>query len=155
MEPANARRIVRALEVIEATGTLFSDNTSWESYESVFDLAVAGLSLPREALYERIGARVDEMLAEGLVEETRRVAEAGMSRTARQALGYRQILDAPSAEPGELRNAIVRATKRFARRQESWFRADPRVVWFDAGATELPDAVAEGFAGRLGLTLPV
>ncbi|HET7482361.1 MAG TPA: tRNA (adenosine(37)-N6)-dimethylallyltransferase MiaA [Actinomycetota bacterium] len=131
IEPGNARRIVRALEVIEITGRRFSDNDGWDRYESVYDLVLVGLTRPRDDLYARIEARVDSMLAGGLVEETRRVAAAGMGRTARQALGYRQILDLEEAEPAAIRDAIVRATKRFARRQESWFRSDPRVAWFD------------------------
>ena len=65
--------------------------------------------------------------------------ERGLGRTARQALGYRQVLDHPEATAEELHTEIVKATKRFARRQLSWFRADPRVTWFDASAPDLPD----------------
>ncbi len=126
IEPGNARRIVRALEVIAATGGRFSDNRSWDAYESIFELAVAGLAWPRDLLYERIEARVDEMLGSGLEDEARGV-ELGV--TARQALGYRQILDIPD---GDARDEIVKATKRFARRQMSWFRPDHRIAWFDA-----------------------
>ena len=133
IEPGNARRTIRALEVIELTGRPFSENDSWDRYESVYDLRIAGLTRDRAALFARIEARVDRMLAEGLVEE---VAALGPSlgRTARQALGYRQVLESP---PDSLRDDIVRATKRFARRQESWFKSDPRVAWLDAGAPDL------------------
>ena len=137
IEPGNARRTVRALEVIEITGRPFSENVMWDTYESVYDLAVVGLSRSREELYEQIGRRVDEMLGSGLVDEVERVAAGGMSRSARQALGYRQVLEFPAEE---VRDEIVKATKRFARRQESWFRADPRVRWVDVsgdGAVEL------------------
>lgn len=133
IEPGNTRRIVRALEVIELTGRPFSENVTWDRYESRYDLKIAGLRLARERLYERIAQRVDDMLASGLSEEARKLAVRGLSRSARQALGYRQVLDAATdATEEEIRDEIVRATKRFARRQESWFRADPRVQWFDA-----------------------
>ncbi len=126
IDPANTRRIVRALEVIAVTGRPFSDNRSWDAYESIFDLAVAGLAWSRETLYERVEARVDEMLRSGLIAEAR---GNDLGPTARQALGYRQILDSPT---DDVRDEIVRATKRFARRQLSWFRPDTRIAWFDA-----------------------
>jgi tRNA dimethylallyltransferase len=148
IEPGNARRIVRALEVIELTGQPFSSDSGWDRYESRYDLRVAGLTLDREELYERIAARVDRMLSDGLVEEAHAVAATGMSGTARQALGYRQVLDGgPSAGPSDVRDEIVRATKRFARRQLSWFRADPRIAWFDAGQQGLVDRLKDWFTG--------
>lgn len=140
IEPSNARRTVRALEVIEITGRPFSDNDSWERYESIYDVRIAGVTRARGDLYRRIEKRVHAMAVAGLVEEARAL-EAQLGRTARQALGYKQILDDPEASPEALRDAIVRATKRFARRQESWFRADPRVVWFDADTTGADEVV--------------
>lgn len=151
IEPGNVRRTVRALEVIEVTGRPFSDNVTWDAYESIFSLAVAGLRRDRSELYERVAARVDAMLDEGLVEEARALAE-GMGTTARQALGYRQILDAPGAPPQEVRDAIVRATKRFARRQESWFASDPRVCWFDAASGTVAEELESYFKAELALT---
>ena len=128
IEPGNARRTIRALEVIQLTGRPFSENDSWDRYESIYDLRIAGLTRARADLYARIEQRVDRMLEAGLVQEANGLQES-MSRTARQALGYRQVLESP---PETLRDDIVRATKRFAKRQESWFKADPRVRWFDA-----------------------
>ncbi|MGH2820963.1 MAG: tRNA (adenosine(37)-N6)-dimethylallyltransferase MiaA [Actinomycetota bacterium] len=152
IEPANARRIVRALEVIELTGRPFSDNDAWDRYESVYDLCVAGLTLDRPLLFERIEGRVDRMLAAGLIEEARALSRRPLGRTARQALGYRQVLEAPEgAGVDEIREEIVRATKRFARRQESWFRADPRISWFDASDEEAAGAVMDHFRGALRL----
>lgn len=132
IDPGNARRTVRALEVVELTGRPFSDNTSWERYESIYALTVFGLTRDREVLYERIAERVRRMLDEGLIEEARTIARHGLSRTARQALGYRQILDEKATAPDDVFEGIVAATRRFARRQESWFRADPRIEWLDA-----------------------
>jgi len=152
IEPQNARRIVRALEVIEVTGELFSDNDSFDRYESIYDLAMIGLTRPRSQLYERIEARVARMIDQGLVDEARLLAALGVSRTARQALGYRQILDSPETDPDSLRDEIVRATKRFARRQESWFRADPRAQWFDAADPECAKAVIDFIGSTLRLS---
>ena len=151
IEPTNARRTIRALEVIEITGAPFSDNDSFDVFESIYDLVAAGLTLPRDQLFDRVAERVDDMLEGGLVEEATRVNAAGMSRTARQALGYRQILDAPDADPSELRDAIVKATKKFVRRQEAWFRADPRINWFDASAPGLLERLGEHLKGSRAL----
>jgi tRNA dimethylallyltransferase len=154
IEPANARRIVRALEVIELTGEPFSDNDSFDRYESVYDLAVVGLTRERSQLRDRIEERVTGMIERGLIEEARRLAQVDAGRTARQGLGYRQILDSPEADPLTLRNEITRATKRFARRQESWFRADPRVEWFDASDPKCTTLVTEFIGAALRLSVP-
>lgn len=148
IEPGNARRIVRALEVIQLTGRPFSENDSWDRYESIYELKVVGLERSREDLYERIAARVNAMLRDGLLTEAQELMKSGAGRTARQALGYRQVIEAPrTATLIDVTDEIVRATKRFARRQESWFRADPRVVWVDA---ERPGLVSQvvGFLQR-------
>ena len=150
--PANARRTVRALEVIELTGRRFSDNDSWESYESVYDLAVVGLTRERAELAARIESRARAMLAAGLVEEARLLDVRGISRNARRALGYRQVLEAPpDADPEELVTRISAATRRFARRQLSWWRADPRVVWFDASQGGLSTELVAHFRRTLRL----
>lgn len=153
IEPTNARRVVRALEVIEITGRPFSENRAWDEWRSIYRLAVAGLERDRADLHRRIEDRVDAMLERGIVAEARAL-EPILSRQARQALGYRQILEAPStAATRDVRDAIVRATKRFARRQESWFRADPRIHWFDATADGLAETVIAFFTTSLGLAL--
>lgn len=152
IEPGNVRRIVRALEVIQVTGRPFSENRSWDAYESIYDLAIVGLERPRDVLNARIESRVDAMLEHGLVEEARALDEGGMSRTARQALGYRQVLAAPPGAPrDELRAAIVKATARFARRQMSWWRSDPRVAWRDASSDDLAGTLVAHFRGALRL----
>jgi tRNA dimethylallyltransferase len=147
--PANVRRTVRALEVLEITGRPFSDFAkAWGSYASRYALSVAGLKRTHSDLFSRIEARVDVMMAAGLAGETETLAAAGMSAAARQALGYRQVLEAdPDASTTQIRDEIVRATKRFARRQESWFRTDPRVVWFDASEPLFITRLVE-FLGR-------
>jgi tRNA dimethylallyltransferase len=151
IESSNGRRIVRALEVIEITGRPFSENDSWESFDSIYDLVVAGLTMPRPQLYARLADRIDNMLDQGLIPEAQRLESVGLGRNARQALGYKQVLDAP---PGtateELRDDILAATKRFVRRQESWFRGDSRITWFDASEPGLAERLAELFTDRRG-----
>jgi tRNA dimethylallyltransferase len=141
---SNGRRIVRALEVIEMTGRPFS--ASMPSYDD--DTAVQiGLSVPRPELDARIAARVERMWSAGLVEEVRRLEPYGLrdGLTASRALGYSQVLRHLSGEWSEerAREETVRATRRFARRQESWFRRDPRVRWIphDLPVQEVLDTI--------------
>ena len=152
IDPSNVRRTIRALEVIATTGRRFSDNAAeWRRYTSRYRLAVAGLTRSRAELFDRIRARVDRMIAAGLVHEARALNAHGMSRTARQALGYRQALDAsPIASVADVSEEITRATKRFARRQESWFKADPRVAWFHASDPDVVERVRDYLTRTLG-----
>ena len=153
VQPTNTRRIVRGLEVIELTRRRFSDGNVLGEHDSIYELAVAGITRPRGELYRRIEARAGAMLDSGLAEEARGLQERGLARTPSQALGYRQVLEDPSASPHEIRERVVRATKRFARRQESWFRADPRVRWFEAGEPEIVAAVVSFFTEDLCLAI--
>jgi tRNA dimethylallyltransferase len=144
--PGNGRRIVRALEVIEMTGRPFS--ASMPSYEDAKDdVTQLGLAVPRPELDERIATRVERMWSAGLVEEVRRLDACGLrdGLTASRALGYAQVLRFLSGEWSEehAREETVRATRRFARRQESWFRRDPRVRWvgYDAPVQRVLDTI--------------
>lgn len=128
--PSNGRRIVRALEVVELTGS-YSGNLT--SYVSAYDVHYAGLAVDQGLLGGRIAARVDDMWQQGLVEEVRTLESSGLRTgpTARRALGYAQILallDGRCTE-AEARAETIRATRRFARRQRSWFGRDPRIDW--------------------------
>ncbi|MFJ5711859.1 tRNA (adenosine(37)-N6)-dimethylallyltransferase MiaA [Streptomyces sp. NPDC093105] len=141
--PSNGRRIVRALEVIEITGKPFTANLP--GHESVYDTVQIGVDVARPELDERITTRVDRMWEAGLVDEVRALEALGLreGRTASRALGYQQVLAALAGEctEDEARAETVRATKRFARRQDSWFRRDPRVHWLSGAADhrgELP-----------------
>jgi tRNA dimethylallyltransferase len=140
--PGNGRRVVRALEVVELTGRPFSAALP-QAQEYAIPAVQLGLSLPRPVLDERIACRADRMWAAGLVEEVRRLAGVGLreGRTASRALGYAQVLRllAGECDEAEARADTRRATRRFARRQESWFRRDPRVNWLPADAVELLD----------------
>src|SRR3954452_9881169 len=136
--PSDGRRVVRALEVIEMTGRPFS--ASMPSYDDAKEYATQlALTVPRPELDERIALRVDRMWSAGLVEEVRRLEPYGLREgfTASRALGYAQVLGFLAGEWSEerAREEIVRSTRSFARRQESWFRRDPRVRWIDYRAT--------------------
>ena len=140
--PTNGRRIVRALEVVELTGRPFSATLPSRTY--LYDRVVQlGLDVPREVLDRRIEERVDRMWRAGLVDEVRTLEEAGLrdSRTARRALGYVQVLAflAGEYDEAEARARTIQATRRFARRQDAWFRRDPRISWLRFDADDLVD----------------
>jgi tRNA dimethylallyltransferase len=132
IQPQNLRRTVRALEVIELTGRPFSSfRKAMDAPVSRYRLTVLGLDPGPGLLRARVAERVAAMAEAGLVEEVRRLAGQPLSRTARQALGYKELLDTidqgtPVADALE---AVVRRTRAYARRQLAWFRRDPRVRW--------------------------
>ena len=146
--PSNGRRIVRALEVIEVSGRPFS--ATMPRYESVYPAVQIGLAVDRAELDGRIAGRTARMFAAGLVEEVRALERAGLreGRTASRALGYAQVLRFLAGEcPQEEALAqTVLATRRFVRRQESWFRRDPRVTWLPAGAADAGDLLERALA---------
>ncbi|MDT5036841.1 MAG: tRNA dimethylallyltransferase [Micromonosporaceae bacterium] len=141
--PTNGRRIVRALEVISLTGAGFT--AVLPQPRPHYRALQIGIDLDTPVLDERVAARVDRMWAAGLVDEVRGLAAAGLrdGRTASRALGYRQILRLLAGEYDEdaARTETIRATRRFVRRQRSWFRRDPRVRWFDAADPDVTASV--------------
>jgi tRNA dimethylallyltransferase len=140
---SNGRRIVRALEVIELSGRPFS--ATLPDYHAVRPTTQLGLELPRDELDKRIAARVGQMRQDGLVDEVRGLLGAGLreGRTASRALGYAQVIRYLDGEwtQDEAFAQTVQATCRFARRQESWFRRDPRISWLPASG-QVPVSVA-------------
>ncbi len=152
LEPSNVRRVVRALEVTEGSGQRFSEfGPGLEVYPPTSTLMV-GLALDRDELDSRLAERLRAQMDEGLLEEVGALAAApgGLSRTARQAIGYRELLGhiAGSLSLEEALAETLRRLKSFARRQESWFRRDPRIVWFEAGADGLAGDVVEWWETR-------
>jgi len=136
MEPTNRRRVVRALEVTLGAGRPFSSfGPGLGAYPPVATRQL-GLQLPWPVLDERIERRVRQMMDAGLLDEVRRLAAGpgGLSRTARQALGYRELLEhvERGASVDGCVDAIVVRTRQFARRQMRWFRRDMRIRWLDA-----------------------
>jgi tRNA dimethylallyltransferase len=139
--PTNGRRIVRALEVIQLSGRPFT--ATLPDYKSVFPAVQIGVTLDRAELDRRVAERVDRMWQLGLVSEVRDLAARGLreGRTASRALGYAQILRFLDGDWTEAEAAAqtVQATRRFVRRQESWFRRDPRVSWLPGPGPDAAD----------------
>jgi tRNA dimethylallyltransferase len=152
IEPGNVRRTVRALEVAAVTGRRFSDFAeAWERYPEGRVRAV-GVDLSRDALADRIEARVASMLSAGLLREVSALLERGLFGwlTSSQAIGYaefaRHLRDELSLE--EAVAGTVKRTKALARRQLAWFRRDPRIRWFEAGERGA-EAIVDELAGYL------
>lgn len=144
--PDNGRRVVRALEVIALTGRPFSASLPRLEYADPATVQI-GVDIDRPTLDERIGSRVDEMFAAGFVAEVEALLEQGLAegRTANRAIGYREVMGFLAGDRS-LDEAVEQtkvATRRFARRQDSWFRKDPRVVWV---AHDDPDRVEKALA---------
>ncbi len=141
IEPRNARRIIRALEVVELTGRPFS--ASLPEREHLRPTTMIGLALGRDELDRRIDLRVERMWGQGLLAEVEGLLEHGLEqgRTARNALGYAQAIAQLRGEltEAEAIAATAQATRRFARRQQSWFGPDPRIHWLPADAPDLLD----------------
>ena len=135
MEPTNGRRVVRALEVTLGGGRPFSSfGDGVASYPSI-NFRMVGLRWERPRLAQRIADRVERMMAAGLLAEVDAVVNdpGGLSRTARQALGYKELIEHldGTVSLDEAVGMIIVRTRQFAVRQERWFRRDPRIRWFD------------------------
>lgn len=148
--PSNGRRIVRALEVLQLGRPRFA--AELPEYASVYDALFLGLDLATPELDDRVERRVAAMWQAGFVDEVRHLAEAcGLreGRTASRALGYRQVLTMldGGCDEAEARRRTVDATKRFVRRQRSWFRPDPRIHWLDASDAALETTAARTIEG--------
>jgi len=136
IHPNNSVRVVRALEVYRQTGTPFSCYLQEHGFrESRYNPLLIGLSIERELLYERIGERVDCMMEMGLVDEVRGLLAAGVTPDAKgmQAIGYKEIVAylAGDMTVEESVRLIKRNTRHYAKRQLTWFKSDPTIVWLD------------------------
>lgn len=147
MEPTNRRRVVRALEVTLGSGRPFSSfGPGLEEYPAA-PFPVLGLAMERNVLDQRIAQRYEQQIADGFLAEVQTLVArpAGLGRTARQALGYAELLDhiengTPLADA--LETAVTR-TRRFARRQQRWFGRDPRINWIETDGEVSANALAE------------
>jgi tRNA dimethylallyltransferase len=155
MEPTNRRRVVRALEVTLGSGRPFSSYGPGLDVYPPTRFHQVGVALPHEVIARRVEARYHQQMADGFLAETEALLAApeGMSRTARQALGYAELIEHLTAgvPVDEALEVAIRRTRRFARRQHSWFRRDPRIRWLhalDDPLTLLPGVRAE--LGELG-----
>lgn len=142
--PTNGRRLVRALEVVELTGSFTASLPEPREYYSAIRI---GVDVDTDVLDERISQRVDRMWEAGLVDEVRSLAQQGLAegKTASRALGYKQVLEflAGECSEEEAKEATARLTRRFVRRQRSWFKRDSRITWLDGNDPELIANVLE------------
>lgn len=146
MQPNNRRRIIRALEVVRGSGEKFSDAGDGVAVFGDSPYRLIGIWWSREKLAERIEQRYAQQMSDGFIEEVKALSELPLSRTARQALGYRELLAHINGEIS-LDDAVqiaIKRTKSFARRQRMWFRRDPRIAW--VGVNDKIDSLAPSFA---------
>jgi tRNA dimethylallyltransferase len=154
MAPGNRRRVVRALEVAVGSGRPFSSFGAGLDVHPAVPFRIAGVWLARDVVAGRVAGRFAAMVEGGLVEEVAALATrpGGLSRTAAQALGYREVLAHLRGECSleDARAEAVRRTRRFARRQRVWFRRDPRVTWYgcEGNPLALTDALLGDWGGR-------
>lgn len=150
IHPHNVRRLVRALEVYERTGRPIT--VLQRKKDPVGKTVFVGLTLDRTELYRRIEERVDAQISAGLVDEARRLIEAGYARNlpAMQGLGYKEIIEYLDGKVtlNEATRTLKRNTRRYAKRQYTWFRRDDRIRWLDVGGNA-PEEVADAIAAVL------
>lgn len=151
IHPNNLKRVIRAIEVFYRTGTPISQAASLGEPE--YDALMIGLYLDRPELYRRIEARVDAMIAAGLVDEVRGLIAGGLKRdcTAMQALGYKEIAAYLAGEVSfeEAVGLLKRNTRRFAKRQFTWFKREDRIRWLNVADFPGTEAVAEEIAAMV------
>lgn len=150
----DVRRVVRALEVYELTGKPMSAHADERRPNNAFSPLIYGLTMARERLYARIDARVDEMMSLGLIDEVRALLAAGAvpgETGAMQAIGYKEIAAALLGRISmeEAVYLIKRESRRYAKRQLTWFRGDPRVVWMNWDDYAAPGEMEQAFIRRV------
>lgn len=150
----DVRRVARAVEIFRLTGITQTEQAKLDSQrEGEYDETIFALDWPRDVLYSRIDRRVDEMVANGLVEEVRRLmADSERFPTAAQAIGYKEIASALSGrmEMNEAIRLVKQASRNYAKRQLTWFRRDQRTVWIAAEGRKAED-IAHEMCKRLGV----
>lgn len=135
IHPNNYRRVIRALEVFELTGKTMTERHKTQNKTSKYDYVLIGLEMNRDKLYERINRRVEKMVQDGLVEEVRALYDKGFSDTqAMKAIGYKEIIPYLEQEMSldEAVSILQRNSRRYAKRQYTWFKNQMDVTWFDA-----------------------
>lgn len=147
IHPNNLRRVIRALEICHLTGKTFTQVNRESKREPVYDALIFGIDAEREVLYERINRRVDKMVDEGLTEEVRKLMEMGIGRdtTAMQAIGYKELADFFDGRLtfDEAIEKIKMESRRYAKRQLTWFRRNSEIVWVKPDEDEFFEKIFE------------
>lgn len=144
IHPNDTRRIIRALEVYNTTGRTMTElKQDTHGIEEIYDIRIFGLIKSREDIYSNIDSRVDEMFESGVAGEVKRLRKKRLSKTAKAVLGFKEICAYLDGEYGidEAKARIRMNTRRFAKRQLTWFRPDKRIVWFDMNKLGESDVV--------------
>ena len=155
LHPNDVRRVVRALEVYETTGKPMSEMADTGKKEGPYHVMAYGLSYPRDLMYARINARVDQMMKDGLVDEVKSLLALGIEPQkeggAMQAIGYKEIVSALRGDMDMERavELIKQGSRRYAKRQWTWFRHDDRIQWFDFSLYENPNKLYEDLVSRI------
>ena len=153
IHPHDLRRIVRALEVYKASGEPISKlRKKTYGIRNQYDVHTFGLKRQRSQLYARIEKRVDEMFAQGLVAEIKRVSRCKLSKTARSMLGYKEVIGFLSGEYSrdEAKALLKRNTRHYAKRQISWFKREKDLKWVEIVAKDTPENIAERIVKNVG-----
>ena len=155
LHPNDIRRVIRALEIYETSGKAKGEREDEQRKEGPYHILVYGLSLPREQMYARINERVDLMMKDGLVDEVKGLLERGIEPKqeggAMQAIGYKEIVSALRGEISmeQAVSLIKQGSRRYAKRQWTWFRRDERTVWFDWTQYESEEALINALLLRV------
>lgn len=159
LHPNDVRRVIRALEIYETSGRAKSEQADEQRREGPYHVLVYGLSLPREMMYARINARVDEMVRNGLVDEVKGLLDRGIEPRpeggAMQAIGYKEIVSALRGEMAmeQAVDLIKQGSRRYAKRQWTWFRHDPRTKWFDWTAYDSEDTLIDDLLRQIRMDI--
>ena len=153
VHPNNLVRVIRALEVYELTGKPISAlQQQWQINEPRYSLRAFGLNMPREVLYQRIEDRVDQMVEVGLIEEVKRLLDQGYPRNciAMQSFGYKELIDHLDGKRtlDEAISLLKQNTRRFAKRQLTWFRNDSRIEWLDTSQFSSIDGIVDNLLAK-------
>jgi len=153
----NTRRVVRALEMLDTGAPYSEQRRGFSARNSIYDTVFVGLAMERDRLYHLIDERVDAMLEGGLLSEIEELVGAGLraALTASQAIGYKEFVPVVEGhgDLGEAIAAVKQASRRYAKRQLTWFRADPRIVWISLDDLTL-DQAADAVLSALDCGLP-
>ena len=159
LHPNDTRRVIRALEIFETTGRAKGEQGTEAMNEGPYHILVYGLSLPREQMYARINSRVDRMVADGLVDEVKSLLAEGVQPRkeggAMQAIGYKEIVSALNGDM-DMEQAIAlikQGSRRYAKRQWTWFRRDERTQWFDWTAYEKPELLYDALCRKIQMDI--
>lgn len=136
VHPNNVRRVVRALEICHSTGRTMTElKRDTKGIADKYNIKIFGLKAPREEIYSNINARAEKMFASGVVDEVKKLSGYNLSKTAKAVLGFKEIMGFLKNEYSldEAKELMKRNTRRFAKRQLTWFRADKRIKWIRNG----------------------